>query len=271
MEYLCPNCESHVSATAVYCPVCGQKTRLPRLAIREVAQEAVQSLTNVDKGLFTLLRQLVMEPGVTAREYIGGKRRKHFPPLSFFLLVSTIMIVILSFSSGKTGNGSATHPDVARIQDPHKREHVQKIYERRNRSTLFLSTYSDIIAMVAVPLIAVIFWLVYKKRGYNYTEHLIACMYMISFMNLVWALFFIPMTSLFKTGHTGSGMIIEGVHKALEVIYFSIFYKNFASQNGNGSLLRSTLSSVLVIVVWTFLTMLLITGYITNGFFGILE
>lgn len=268
---ICPNCDSHIPVASVYCPVCGQKTNLPRLGLREVIQEAIQSLTNVDKGLLPLLKDLVIRPGVSAREYISGKRRKHFPPLNFFLLVSTIMIVILSLSSPKRGLKEGKGSDLTDIQDPVKRQYVEKIYERRDRSTIFLSTYSDIVAMVAVPLIALIFWIAYRKLGYNYTEHLIGCMYMISFMNFVWALCFVPITSLLNVTHQGSGMIVEGFHKILEIIYFSFFYRNFTGRDGNVSMIRSAVVSVIVIVVWTLLTTVLITLYITNGIFGLIE
>ncbi len=55
--------------------------------------------THADKGLFQLLRDLVIKNGQVAREYVDGKRKKYFSPLNFFLLVAAVFVFFFSLQS----------------------------------------------------------------------------------------------------------------------------------------------------------------------------
>lgn len=90
----CLNCNAPLSATQKFCSECGQKTALKRVNLHDVLHDAIHYFTHADKGIFTLLKSLVVQPGLVAKEYIEGKRKKHFPPLNFFLIVAAVYIVI---------------------------------------------------------------------------------------------------------------------------------------------------------------------------------
>jgi hypothetical protein len=74
----CLNCEENLEISAKFCPQCGQKTDTHRLTIGHIVHDSVHAITHADKGIFHLLKDLAVRPGVVAREYIGGKRKKYF-------------------------------------------------------------------------------------------------------------------------------------------------------------------------------------------------
>ncbi len=129
--------------------------------------------THTDKGIFHLLKSLATRPGATAREYIGGKRKTYFSPFTFFLIVMGIYVLADAFFI-KTPPASG--PDQQVLARYTYRSRAASItppcFNRGNNVRQFMTQKANFVAMVAVPLIALISWLFFYRRGYNYAEHL---------------------------------------------------------------------------------------------------
>lgn len=270
MSSNCANCNSPISHDQHFCPNCGQKAHLHRLSWHDVTHDAIHYFTHADKGIFHLLVQLATKSGTVAREFVQGKRKKYFPPFNFFLIVATIYVFVFTLNDKPqaTADVLKEHPELSKIPNEAKRANVVRIYERGAKARSFMSKHSNNVAMLALPLIALIYWLFYRRAGYNYIEHLVANMYMSGFALLIQVVFFVPLSSLFEAKNSPVSLMFFFV---FQLIYFSFFYYYFVNSTKKGSGVKAFFISLFVIVFWGALSFGIIRLYITNGFWGILK
>lgn len=185
METTCKNCTVALQPDYDYCPKCSQKAHLHRLSMHEVAHEGIHYFTHADKGILKLIRDLALKTGLVAREYIGGKRKKYFPPLNFFLLASALNLFIINFDGMiKVQSIEKIFPNIVTETNPKMIQMYTHSYERYVQGTAFLGAHGNLSAILMLPIVAFVFWLFYRKRGYNFTEHLVANMYASGFTTL---------------------------------------------------------------------------------------
>src|SRR5688572_23676889 len=94
---ICQNCE--VTFESKFCPDCGQKADIHRISIKHIIHDVVHAFTHADKGLLLLVKELLLRPGFVAREFVGGKRKKYFNPLSF-LVIASALLAYFSYLTG---------------------------------------------------------------------------------------------------------------------------------------------------------------------------
>ena len=267
----CLNCEIPVMPQQAYCMGCGQKTQLKRLSLHEVTHEAIHYFTHADKSIFSLLKQLLVNNGKVGKEYIAGKRKKYFPPLNFFLIVGTVFVLIISVVNKPAENIINNYPELNHISDPVQREKVSNIYQRRDTAIGFMNKYSNVVAMIALPLICFIYWLFYVKGKYNYTEHLVGCLYMVGFTNLLYATIFVPVTLIIGINSSGISVTPILIFMLFQVIYNSIYYFHFMGKYTRGAAFKATAVSIFATAFWYVISASLVSLYIYNAFWGILE
>ncbi len=223
MEVNCLNCERVLELDYSHCPKCGQRTRLHRLSLHDVVHEAIHYFTHADKGLFQLIRDLSIKSGTVAREFVMGKRKKYYPPLTFFLLVIAINVFVSTKTDDHVNvNIEQKYPHVTAITDPVKKAKWIDVYERREKGVHFINTNINTIAMVSLPIIACIFWLFYRRRQFNYVEHLVAGMYMFGFYTLL-----VATISVLGYLLNINENIVYGLCLFVQLIYYTIFYSRF--------------------------------------------
>lgn len=296
MTPICKNCDHPLEVSFTFCPACGQKAATGRLRITEILHDFWTQFTDIDKGFFRLLRDLVVHPGIVAKEYIAGRRKKHFGPLNFYLIVGTALIISMNITEwihadfqqhnqkpndipasqvhptdgitetvpGTTLRSGPSIPDETSSTNT-STSRKSKIQDRQRAVSLFWAKYSDFVSIAAAPFICIFFWLFYRRAGFNYTELLVACLYMIGFTNLIYALVFAPLTSAVSSS-SQTTYVITGAFKLFEIAYFTFFYFQLTQQEIKRPLLHATISAVLVAVLWTMLTFALVATYIMTGF-----
>jgi hypothetical protein len=261
MEKNCLNCNVGLINDIQFCPQCGQNTHLHRLSMHEILHEVLHYFTHADKSFLSLLKTLVVKNGAVAREYVSGMRRKYFPPLNFFLLTATIFVFIATLThphKATVADVLKEHPEISHIPNKAQQDHVTGIYLRSSEVSAFMGKYSNIVAMIAIPIICFIYWIFYSRGTYSYVEHLVGCFYMLGFGNLVYAVVFGPLTSV-------AGRNVLFVFFGLQIVYNSIYYYNFINKRSSIALFKAIAVSFLTIAFWSFLTGSLIRWYITNG------
>jgi hypothetical protein len=66
--------------------------------MRHLLQEAAHFFTHFDGAFFKTVRLLFTQPGFVSAEYVHGIRKKHFKPLSLFLLCVVLYLLFPAFS-----------------------------------------------------------------------------------------------------------------------------------------------------------------------------
>jgi hypothetical protein len=106
-EHHCCNCERDFHGN--YCPTCGQKFNTGKVTWGNLRQEMMDLWGLGTRSLLVTFVQLLLRPGYLIGEYISGKRRNCFPPLSMLVLVALVITIIDKWLElGLTGPGEGT-------------------------------------------------------------------------------------------------------------------------------------------------------------------
>ncbi|MDB5196692.1 MAG: hypothetical protein JWP88_1063 [Flaviaesturariibacter sp.] len=260
----CPNCEATLQPAFDYCPACGQGTHLHRINGKHLAHELLHFFTHADKGIFLLIKELAVRPGVVAREYIAGRRKKYFNPLNFFFIVIGLFVLtITSFHTfQRPSNFSAQREGVQRISDITTRTRILAKLDRAEEATGFMERYANLVTIVVTPLVAFIFLLFYP-RPYNFSEHLIANLYLAGFVGVVFIIVIAPMMSFLPGSYSLLGI---GIYFLFMITYRSVAYYQFIGKEGTGAKWKAFTASFIGVVSWALLSQGAMMYYINHGF-----
>lgn len=112
------------------------------------------------------MRELTKNPGQTIRNFIGGKRVRYFPPVTYFIL-------IVGFSFFLSGALHVFDKTFANSSFNTKSNPFGKFFNEGD-----FTTWSKYFFYALIPLTSFVIYLIYKKsKPYNYTEHTIANLY----------------------------------------------------------------------------------------------
>ncbi|WP_178889533.1 DUF3667 domain-containing protein [Sediminibacterium sp. Gen4] len=225
--------------------------------MHDVFHDAIHYFTHADKGIFTLLISLIKQPGLVAKEYVEGKRKRHFPPLNFFLIVAAVYIVIggitskyskTSFQRNTRENSYTSAPKITSPSNVQQAEGIKRMEKMANMGRFF-SKYSNYVAMLAAPLISFLIWLLYLRGRYNYTEHLVANLYLIGFTNLFRCLLVAPIAIFFSIDPNSRNVQLGFV--LFEVLYRTLFYYRFMGEYNWAGKAKAFLVSAGTAVFWS--------------------
>ncbi len=262
----CLNCGTTIQPAQNFCPQCGQKTGTHRISLHEITHDAVHYFTHADKGIFHLLKALATRPGKVAQEYIDGRRKTYFKPLNFFLIVAGIVVFMTSALSKEYPQPKNNRPPNASVK-PMSPEQIAKYRAmgvRANKVRNITDKYSNVISMLATPLLTIFFWLCYKRNRFSYLEHLVANMYFVPFTMLFFALVFVPLQRMVNNYSFYMGVML--VFFVFEIVYRGIAYYQFMGKKGGRYMFKAIGVSFLATGLWIVLTYSLISYYIWNGF-----
>lgn len=80
----CLNCDRNLLPEHKFCSQCGQSAQVKRFTLPHFIHEVFHAFTHADKGIFHLLKESFLRPGIVAKEYIAGKERSILIRLHFF-------------------------------------------------------------------------------------------------------------------------------------------------------------------------------------------
>lgn len=256
----CLNCNVRLKPQSRFCGNCGQKTDVHRLSFMHFLHEFFHAFTHADKGIFHLLKELTIRPGLVAREFIAGKRKKYFNPFTFFLIVMTLFVFSSTFFSK---NDLKITPDpgvLAQITtEAGKQQYITSV-TRIVEASGFMRHYGNIVGMIAVPFLSLITWAFYRRRGYNYAEHLTANLLFTSFNNLYFAILIVPLESLMRGGASHYLVLLIGL--LMHGIYLSWGMSGFLGLHGFGQRSGAFLVCVSATLTWSLLSLLAMAIYI---------
>lgn len=228
----CKNCDEVI--TGRYCSACGQSAETERISWHSIIHEIEHGIIHVDKGILYTIKELVLRPGATIKNYLAGKRVDHFKPFAFIFILSTIYAVL----------AQATHigtffDDVSiNTEDPEDQFLIQAIEWARSH---FAYTVIFLLPMTSLTT----YW-IYRKSHYNYFEHLVINAYTSGVRTLL-HIAFIPLFMLIQSADTESKL--SNVKFGLGVFIHAYFYYEVFDQLPTRSRILKALTSYILSIV----------------------
>ncbi|RVU26487.1 DUF3667 domain-containing protein [Sandaracinomonas limnophila] len=176
----CKNCQAILESK--FCSNCGQNANTHRITFHDIWHDIQHGLMHFDNGVFFTIKHLLLSPGKSIKEFLEGKRVNHFKPLSFVLILATIYAFI-----GK-------HLIIDSFQLASKNQ-IILTYLETIEFTLEHLTYAIIILIITTSISS---FLIFKKQGFNFAEHLVINSYYRGLF-LLFLILVIPFTYFSKT------------------------------------------------------------------------
>ena len=199
----CKNC--HQTFKGHYCSNCGQPAETHKLNLHYLWHDIQHGLFHFDSGVPFTAKQLFTRPGHSIREFIEGKRVRHFKPISLVLLLATTYIALIHILHidlfAKTGQDQSSI-DVANIQQ------LQE----------WTTSHFAWITLISIPLHTIGTAICFKKQGYNFIEYFVLNTYKAS-QKLYISILFIPVLY-----HYSGTPEIQNVSKTLVLIDFILYF-----------------------------------------------
>jgi len=198
----CANCDAGLANGQKYCGECGQRTTPLRLTTGQMLHDFVHVLTHIDHSILTLIKSLIIRPGRVSREYVDGKRKKHFGPLAFLL----ITVGLTSFLLAITGVKFFTPVG-------------------ENNAAEFLQRHINLVILLQMPLLAAACTLLFWDEKLHYAEHLVLSAYTSGFRILILGLVATPVIALAKVAPASASFVPWYI--GLWLVYFSFAAAQF--------------------------------------------
>jgi hypothetical protein len=163
MTTYCQNCNTALQGK--YCSNCGQSSETHKIDGHYLWHDVQHGLLHFDKGILFTTKELFTRPGNSVREFLEGKRVKHFQPISLVLVLAGIYGVLFHFfkinmfENYVVASGSG--------------ERVGHINEAIEKMSEWIGQHYSILALLQIPIFTIGTYLCFKKSGYSFAEHLI--------------------------------------------------------------------------------------------------
>ena len=246
----CKNCHSILNEDLNYCPSCGGKIIRNRLTLKNLLQHFSESYLNYDNKFLKTFINLFKKPEDVIGSYIEGTRRKYADVISYFAIAITLsglqMFILNKFFPEAIDISYMATQGTEEIQ----RKNLQIIQE-----------YQSFIMMLSIPVYALMSKIVFLKfKKYNYTEHLVIYMYIISQTSIVSALVLI---SLAPFGITLGELGIYSI--PLQIIYSAYCLKCLFNLRLKTIVLRTLLFLAVLLVFYAIFILLAVLFLVLTG------
>jgi hypothetical protein len=216
---VCKTCGTSVDKN--YCAQCGQPAAIKRITFKGLLHDVFHLITHVDKGILFTLKKLISSPGTMQRDYIDGDRARHQKPFAMFFICATVAalarywinLALVNYFQGG---------DIVEAEFFHK--------------------YLVILHVILLPLYALIAYLVFYNKKFNYAEVGVLLLYTMSFFflltTLIWLLRFILPN--FDTAY---------VELPIVALYNAITFRNFYREEKTWIVILKSLITVTLIFI----------------------
>lgn len=217
----CLNCGTRFPDGARFCGACGQRASVsPRITMREIGHDLVHAITHADHSIFSLIRALLTRPGKVAREYVEGRRKRHFGPFAF-LIISVGLASAVILVSGVEWFAPFGHGDSGQL----------------------LQRHINLVILLQAPLLAACCMILFHGEGRGFAEHLVLAAYTSGFRALFLALIETPLLAL--TGADTADPWMAGVYFGLWFAYFAFAASQFYAGHRAWSACKAVLAAIL--------------------------
>ena len=242
MSENCKNCSEII--TGNFCSQCGQK-KYKRIDKSYIWEELQYTILHTNKGFLYSLKNILKNPGKTAREFIDGKRIRHYKPI----LMTFVLSGIATFLTYKVLG-------FAEIMSAFYRE--RNIGAKATADIMsFFSSYSTLIMLMLIPFFALTTKIAFKKWGHNYYEHIVMNAYILSYYTIISIIIVYPIMFFFKHSSPATMMAITFYSLFLIPLILVWFFKEFYKEKPVKAVILKVLA-VLGLVILGYIILLLI-------------
>jgi hypothetical protein len=226
LSKVCLNCETPL--TDLYCPHCGQKDIPPRQTFGELIVNFISSFWSFESKFLQTGSLILFKPGQLSKDYSEGKRERYFHPARMYVFISFVYFLFIGILPDaekaeeevkddtnvnwkydkKIGNYNsfAQYDSAQQALPPTERDgkikrmlykRIAEVNEKYQTSggdfsadfgTNFMANTPRIF-FVLLPIFALLLKLLYIRRDYFYSEHLVFSIYYYNFFFLAGSLY----------------------------------------------------------------------------------
>jgi hypothetical protein len=191
IENNCLNCGTEVIGK--FCHHCGQENVEVHENFFHIATHTIADFFHFDSKFFRSIKPLFFAPGFLTLRYWEGKRSYYIHPLRLFFFITIVMVIVTNAYYHKFEQQIQNERIVRSTpSDPSSEEEVKRSQqvEKQLRSAIdktfdYLAIYLKYISFVLLPLYALVFKILYRKRKLFYVDHIVYTMHLQSFVYVV--------------------------------------------------------------------------------------
>lgn len=249
---ICKNCGHKFEGN--FCNNCGQNSNVGKITFKQTLESVINGFFQFDRGLLFTVKELILNPGNSIREYIGGKRRKYYNPFSLIIISSLLLLLINYFTKYELGVIAFSNSFIDGIAGAEGPKNTTVLLGKMIK--WFSENYAYLILSL-LPIISLSTFFAFRKYGYNYLEHLVLNAYIkgveiILLIVLSVLSIFIKNESLLAYGQVNLGILYS----------FWVYYRFFNSKKRWLRFFHSILTyiyySLLIVILVVILLVILI-------------
>jgi hypothetical protein len=150
MEIICKNCNQTFKGH--YCNNCGQSADTHKINAHFLWHDIQHGLLHFDNGIPYSIKQLFIRPGHSIREFIEGKRVRHFKPLSLITVLAALYGFLYHYFQINLFQSSAESGiDLGDFNE-------------------WMATHFAWVTIATIPIYTMGTYIVFRKQGYNFFE-----------------------------------------------------------------------------------------------------
>lgn len=201
---LCKNCNA--SILGVYCHSCGQRAKVHNVTFKETFGDLADGMFSIQAPVWKTLKDLAIRPGHLLQQFLVGKRKLYYKPVSFFILMSAIYLLvrwiigfdILSDTTIKVGNAGDS--------------------EILNKARAFMLVHIDKFLFLLVLSMSLLLKLLFYRR-YSLAEYFAVSFYLVAVYMVVQTINIVYLTYVDST-HQWFGIVIGLIYFCFAIASF---------------------------------------------------
>ncbi len=231
----CKNCNQQFVGN--FCNHCGQAANTHRLSFHYIWHDLQHGLFHFDNGIFYTVKQLLTRPGRTIREFIDGKRVRHFKPLSFVVVLATFYGILYHYFIGNLFD----------LNHKISQAEISDIFENAVHWMTDHFAYTSVILILGATVST---YYIYKKERYNWAEHFVLNTFFVG-LTLVFSLILLPVLFVLKL-NGGEGL--QGYTIFSQSLIFILMFWCYAQFFTGLSIIQKLVRTVLSFILMSFIS-----------------
>ncbi len=215
MDSTCLNCGTEIHVN--FCSNCGQK-KYKRIDRKYIWDELQYTTVHMNKGFLYSIKNIIKNPGKTARIFVDGNRVNHYKPIALAFLLSGISAFVAFKFIG-----------LNELMEAYQDQRVRNMEINKSINS-FNQSYNAFLVLLLIPFFAMFTRLSFKSWGHNFYEHVVMNAYIISYYTLLNLMIAYPLMYIFKD-NPNAVMTITTFSMLSFLIILPYFFKEFYAEH----------------------------------------